>query len=337
MATKKQNKKAVDSVHSENGLNGSETQAIQTIQTSEQTQLIPIGMIFTDPNQPRQFTGFDDESIQELAESIKQNGLLQPITVKPGEPGTAVEGAYILVMGERRFRACKLAGFETVPAFVRTMDEEKTVVAQIIENLQRKDVSAWEEGKAYQAALQTLKSKQDPEKPMLAKELAEMLGVTDSMIYKKLKLAKLTYQPAIEAMKAGKLDYSYALILSRLEPQQQEDVFEWLTDADFMLDEDKFTGNDLEEGTPKKTLAELKDYVVDLYVEMEVANFDKHTNELTPHLPICASCPARTINMPDFDGKDFCTRKPCFDQKEKADVKNKPKKLKEENGKSLVS
>jgi ParB/RepB/Spo0J family partition protein len=338
MATKKQTKKAADNAKPENGLNGSEAnQAIQSPQVAEQTQLIPVSLIFADPNQPRQYTGFDDDSIKELAESIKENGLLQPISVRPGEPGTPAEGSYILVMGERRFRACKMAGFETVPAFVRTMDEDKTVVAQIIENLQRKDVSAWEEAKSYQAALKTLKSKTDPSRLINAKELAAMLGITDSMIYKKLKLAKLSHQPAIDALKTGKLDYSYALILARLEPNQQEDVFEWLTEADYTLDEDKFTGEELEEGTPKKTLAELKDYVVDLYVDMDNSNWDKTTNDLTPHLPVCDACPARTKNMPDFHGKDFCTRKLCYEQKEKAFVRRRLAECKESDGKSLVA
>lgn len=103
---------------------------------------IPLSSIEADPDQPRKV--FDEDTIQELAASISEHGLLQPIVVAPHG-----SGSFIIVAGERRYRAAKLAGLKTVPALVRTLSDQHKLELSLIENLQRRDLSAIETATAY--------------------------------------------------------------------------------------------------------------------------------------------------------------------------------------------
>lgn len=106
---------------------------------------LPINLISPNPNQPR--TDFDDASINELAESIKKDGLLQPIVVRPDGK------KYQIIAGERRWQACKSIGFERVPVKVMDADEAKTLELALIENLQRADLNPMEEARGYKALI----------------------------------------------------------------------------------------------------------------------------------------------------------------------------------------
>lgn len=102
---------------------------------------IPLSQITADPDQPRR--RFDQDGLEELAESIKTHGVIQPVIV------IAKDNAYQLVAGERRWRASKLAGLKTIPALVRTLDSQNKLEVSLIENLQRTDLSAVETATAY--------------------------------------------------------------------------------------------------------------------------------------------------------------------------------------------
>ena len=106
---------------------------------------LPVNAVLPNPHQPRQ--RFDPVKIRGLAESIKSDGLMQPIVVRPA-PGDS--GRYELVAGERRWRAAQEAGLEQVPALVRDIDEEKAAELALIENLQREDLNAIEKAEAFQ-------------------------------------------------------------------------------------------------------------------------------------------------------------------------------------------
>lgn len=110
-------------------------------------KFIDINQIVANENQPR--THFENEKIQELSVSIQQNGLLQPIVVRP------YNGKYQIVVGERRYRACKLAKLDEVPCIVQTLDEQQTATAAIVENIQRENLSPIEEALAYQQLIDT--------------------------------------------------------------------------------------------------------------------------------------------------------------------------------------
>lgn len=146
-------------------------------------KFIDIHKIEANGHQPR--THFEKEKIQELAVSIQQNGLLQPIVVRP------YQGKYQIVVGERRYRACLLAGIEEVPCLIQNYDEQQTATAAIVENIQRENLSAIEEALAYQQILDTQNITQE--------ELAQKVGKKQSTIANKLRLLQLpmTVQEAV--------------------------------------------------------------------------------------------------------------------------------------------
>ncbi len=146
-------------------------------------KFIDINEIIANEKQPR--THFEKEKIQELAVSIQQNGLLQPVVVRP------YNGKYQIVVGERRYRACRLAGLSEVPCLVQEYDEEQTATAALVENIQRENLSPIEEALAYQQLLDTQDITQE--------ELAEKVGKKQSTIANKLRLLQLpmTVQEAV--------------------------------------------------------------------------------------------------------------------------------------------
>ena len=146
-------------------------------------KFIDINQIEANENQPR--SHFEAEKIQELAVSIQENGLLQPIVVRP------YLGKYQIIAGERRFRACKLAQLEEVPCVVQEMDEQQTATAAIVENIQRENLSPIEEALAYQQLLDNQNLTQE--------QLAQKVGKKQSTIANKLRLLQLpmTVQEAV--------------------------------------------------------------------------------------------------------------------------------------------
>lgn len=128
------------------------------------------------PYQPRKT--FDEHALQELAESIKQSGVFQPIIVRK----STIKG-YEIIAGERRFRASKLAGKKTVPAIVREFDEARMMQIAVLENLQREDLSPMEEAEAYEMLMKNLKLTQV--------ELSEQLGKSRPYIANYLRLLTL--------------------------------------------------------------------------------------------------------------------------------------------------
>ncbi len=120
-----------------------EEQRKQSVSADKNSILqIPIEQIEPNPHQPRHY--FDHAQLEELISSIKEHGVIQPLVVSPKEDGT-----YQLIAGERRFRASTLAGFKTVPALLRNATEQEKLELAIIENVQRQDLNAIEEAKAY--------------------------------------------------------------------------------------------------------------------------------------------------------------------------------------------
>ena len=104
---------------------------------------IPLSEIVANPNQPRRT--FDEEALQELADSIREHGVISPITLKQNDDGT-----YMIIAGERRFRAAKMAGLYDIPAYVRTAKDEQVMEWALVENIQRENLDAIEIALAYQ-------------------------------------------------------------------------------------------------------------------------------------------------------------------------------------------
>jgi ParB family chromosome partitioning protein len=136
---------------------------------------IPIRDILPSPHQPRE--EFDQKSLQELAQSIKQVGVIQPIVVR--QRGSK----YQLIVGERRLRASKIAGLTKIPAVIRKLTDEESLELTLIENLQREDLNPIEEAKVYLKLIQELKLTQ--------REVAEKVGKSPKFISDMLKLIRL--------------------------------------------------------------------------------------------------------------------------------------------------
>lgn len=137
---------------------------------------IPLSDILTNPNQPRKL--FSKEAIDELAHSIEEKGIIQPLIVRP-----LGGGKYEIVAGERRFRAAKQLGLETVPAVVKDVNSNETLELALIENIQRENLNVVEEALAYKDLLSKFQYTQD--------ELAKRLGKDRSSIANSLRLLKL--------------------------------------------------------------------------------------------------------------------------------------------------
>lgn len=142
---------------------------------SEPEATIEISKITRNPNQPRK--NFDETALQELANSIKQNGVLQPILVRK------IGGKYQIVAGERRYQASKLAGLKEIPAVVRDIDDKEVFQLALIENLQRSDLSPMEEAKGYRQLIDS--------QGLTQEGLAKILSKSRSAIANTLRLMDL--------------------------------------------------------------------------------------------------------------------------------------------------
>ncbi len=168
---------------------------------------LPLHSIKPNPKQPRQ--NFDTETIQELAESIKRHGVIQPIVVKKLSDG------YQIIAGERRYRAAKLAGLDEIPAVITEADELKSLEIALIENLQRKDLSPLEVAKAIKQLIEEFSLTQE--------EIAEHLGWSRPAVANKLRLLNLA--PSVQQLiEEGKLTEGHARVLASL-PQREQALF----------------------------------------------------------------------------------------------------------------
>ena len=171
---------------------------------------IAISLIKANPNQPRR--EFDAEALQELADSIKEIGIIQPITLRKMDDGT-----YQIIAGERRFRASQLAGLTAVPAYIRTADDENVMEMALIENIQREDLNSLEIALAYQQLLEQYGLTQE--------RLSERVGKKRTTIANYLRLLKL---PALiqVALKNKEIDMGHARALLALDdPKTQIRIF----------------------------------------------------------------------------------------------------------------
>jgi ParB family transcriptional regulator, chromosome partitioning protein len=155
-----------------------------------EVKLIALSEIFPNPHQPRQT--FSEDSLRELADSIRSQGVLQPVLVRPGKP----QGTYELIAGERRLRACALAQVDHIPALIREISDEESIAIALIENLQREDLNPLEEALALGHLKDRLGLSQE--------ELAIRVGRSRPAVANGLRLLQLA--PAVqEDLRAGRI------------------------------------------------------------------------------------------------------------------------------------
>ena len=167
---------------------------------------LPISQVETCSSQPRK--RFDDESLQELADSISQHGIIQPLTVRK-----LSSGYYQIIAGERRWRAARLAGLQEDPVIVIEADDRKAAELAMIENLQREDLNPMEEAAGFQSLIESYHMTQE--------EAAQRVGKSRSAVTNALRLLGLT--PSVRKLvEEGKLSAGHARALVPLSPSLQE-------------------------------------------------------------------------------------------------------------------
>ncbi|MCD6034963.1 MAG: chromosome partitioning protein ParB [Rickettsiales bacterium] len=142
-----------------------------------QVEFLSVDLLEAGPYQPRAY--FDEEALRELADSIKERGVLQPVVVRP----MGGNGKHPIIAGERRWRACRLAGLSVIPAIVRDLTEKEALQVALIENIQRKDLTIVEEAEGYSRLIEEFYYTQE--------QLADQLGKSRSHISNLLRLLQL--------------------------------------------------------------------------------------------------------------------------------------------------
>ena len=220
------------------------TDTIKTEGSSSISEIV-ISKIKANPKQPRR--EFDPEALQELADSIKEIGIIQPITLRKMEDDT-----YQIIAGERRFRASQLAGLTTIPAYIRTADDENVMEMALIENIQREDLNAMEIALAYQHLLE--------EYDLTQERLSERVGKKRTTIANYLRLLKLPAQIQV-ALKNRELDMGHARALLALDnPVEQIQLFQDIQTLGYSVRKAEEIVKKNKNGKDSKTVKPANDY-----------------------------------------------------------------------------
>lgn len=261
---------------------------------------------------------FDETKLAELAENIRQHGVLQPVLVRPSPEGRP--GLYELVAGARRYRASKLAGRESIPATVRELTDAECLELQLIENLQRADVHELDEARGY-AALMHLQ----PE-TYTVEVLAEKIGRSEKYVYARLRLLHLI-EEAQTGFYLGKLTVAHAFEIARLQPNDQRRA---LAEC---FPQHRTTAAVLKDKKAEAvTIRSLREWIArEILLDIANAPFDAQDANLLPTAGSCAACPKRTGNnpllFPEVRQKSICTDRACYRAKVEALVQIRVKSL----------
>ena len=188
--------RGLDSLFSENS---TENESVITVKITD---------IEPNKNQPRK--DFDEEALNELADSISKHGLIQPIVVRPTANGT-----YSIIAGERRWRASRIAGLSDIPVVIKDIDEKSVMELALIENLQREDLNAVEEALGYKTLLETYSLTQE--------EIAESVGKSRSSITNALRLLNL-HEDELDALRKGLISAGHARALLAISDEKLRKV-----------------------------------------------------------------------------------------------------------------
>lgn len=270
---------------------------------TEQFANIGLSLITTSLTNPRK--SFNPIKLQELTESIKASGVHQPVLVRflPGRraPDTDRAVIYELVAGERRYRACQLAGLDTIPAMVRPLTDDQVLEIQITENLQRDDLTELEEAEGYDALMNHSNLNVD--------QVGAKIGKSRSYVYARLKLLDLSFE-CKQAMREGKIDASRALLIARIpDSKLQAKALEEACRTDY--NGDQLSVRSLQTWLQKNVM-----------LRLDNATFKITDARLVEAAGSCKDCPKRTGANPDLfadvSSADICTDPSCFHGKEDA-------------------
>ena len=197
--------KGLDSLIPSNVMESTKSQTSSKEKSEEGAVIVKISMVEPNREQPRK--NFDEDSLQELANSIKQFGLLQPILVQDKK------SYYEIIAGERRWRAAKIAGLKEVPVIIRNLTDQEVVEISLIENIQREDLNPIEEAQAYKRLLTEFHLKQD--------EVAERVSKSRTAVTNSMRLLKLC-DPVQKMVVDGMISTGHARALLAIEDPEQQ-------------------------------------------------------------------------------------------------------------------
>ena len=228
------------------------------VMKSEGSLYLPISQVESHSGQPRKY--FDEEALAELADSIREHGIIQPLTVRK-----LSSGYYQIIAGERRWRAARLAGLSEIPAIVIEADDRKAAELAMIENLQREDLNPMEEAAGFQSLIENYHMTQE--------EAAQRVGKSRSAVADSLRLLGLT--PSVRAMvEDGRLSAGHARTLLPLSPALMERTAETVVNSGLSVRQTEALVKKLQ--TEKKEKAEKDPNAVDYTLEAQ--------KELSSHL-----------------------------------------------------
>lgn len=270
-------------------------------------EVLGLASIATSLTNPRK--SFDQAKLQELADSIKASGVHQPVLVRP-LPASRLEDTFThrrpgdplasfeLVLGERRYRASKLAGLDTIPAIIRPLTDAQALEAQIVENLQRDDLAPLEEAEGYQALIAAT--------GVAKEDIGARIGRSRTFVYGRLKLLDLCPEAAA-ALRSGTIDASRALVIARIpDTQLQIKALEEASRKDWQGNQSSY----------RSFLSWAQSNVM---LKLSEARFKITDANLVPAAGSCRACPKRTGANPDLfsdvSGADVCTDPKCYSEK----------------------
>ncbi|WP_082231995.1 nucleoid occlusion protein [Halobacillus massiliensis] len=215
---------------------------------------VPVDRVQPNRYQPRAI--FNEEKINELAQTLHTHGMIQPIVIR-----RLNEEEYELIAGERRWRAVQTLGWETIPAIIRDMDDAQTASVALIENLQREELTVIEEAAAYARLLEIHDLTQEG--------LAQRLGKSQSTVANKLRLLKLPESVQMAVMTKDITErHARALIALKDEPEKQEKLLQEIVEKQLNVKQTEERIKKLQDTTPKKRKPRLKGVNKDMRIAM---------------------------------------------------------------------
>jgi ParB family chromosome partitioning protein len=264
---------------------------------------LPLALLTESKTNPRRT--FEDDSLKELAESIRTQGILSPLLVRP-----ITEQGFEIVFGARRYRAAQMAQASTVPVRIKNLTDAEALEAQLIENLQRRDVHPMEEANGFSALLTLEEPKYSIE------QIAARTGKSPAYVAGRLKLTELV-PVVVEAFYREEIGVGHALLLAKLQPDQQEQALGACFKEDWTNGERK----------AKRILLPVRN--LQFWIEsnilliLKLAPFDKRDAQLVTAAGSCVDCPKRTghnkLLFADVR-QDACTDPNCYHAKVDAHV-----------------
>ena len=282
------------------------------IQTATEYRNLPLNVLTESATNPRRI--FEDAALRELAESIRTQGVLSPLLVRP-----VTEQSFEIVAGARRYRAAQLAESATVPVRIVNLTDAEALEAQLIENLQRRDVHPLEEAQGFRALLNLEEPKYSVE------QIAAKTGKSPAYVAQRIRLTELVAS-VVEAFYAEEIGVGHALLLAKLQPDQQEKAL-----SECFREEWAGAGKKAKRILlPVRYLQHWIEH--QLMLILKLAPFSKRDAQLLPAAGSCVECPKRTGHNRLLFGdvqQDACTDPTCYTAKVEAHVQaliaSKPK------------